>query len=485
MQKIEAPVLRFNPEKGLVHPLGVKPGGNIWLSSDVGEAIKKRKESLGMFSGVSEELFIDILSFCDSEDLLSTSAVSNHCRAFAFHPDLWRDLFWSTTGNKRNGILGNSWRDSVLGHDAACTTGLVQVKNVFSDLLFAPYRASGLEPTAVWIGRENIDRVSWKDLTESRFVEEYEKRNRPVIISDFIDSEWKSAKSNWASLSAFASRLGNPADVVLDCGSYSMSLSDFQNYLNSEMSKLDESPIFVFDTKKFSTNSVWQSDYTPIPLFGKDLFDLLDPPHRPDNKWILIGGPGASSKWHVDPNSTNAWNAVISGEKKWILVPPHSGPPPGVQVSSDGFAVRQPLTLTDWLDSGFYADLSRMRATNGMVEATCRAGEIMFVPRGWWHCVRNTDNAVTIAVTHNYAAESSLSHVRRFLKEKAHCVSGVPHHLRTTLWSAFDQALQNHRPDLLSTDPDLNSVERNTNEQNEEGSSFWDRFAFKTLSFHR
>lgn len=43
-----------------------------------------------------------------------------------------------------------------------------------------------------------------------------------------------------------------------------------------------------------------------------------------------------------DPNSTSAWNGVVSGRKKWILYPPHITPP-GEQASSDDCA-----THSDW-----------------------------------------------------------------------------------------------------------------------------------------
>ena len=134
----------------------------------------------------------------------------------------------------------------------------------------------------------------------------------------------------------------------------------------------------------------------------------------------------------MDPNATNAWNAVISGSKRWLMLPPHLGPPPGVTVSGDGFAVRQPLHLGDWLEE-FYPH------TKGLVECTCRAGEIVFVPRGWWHCVRNIEP--TVAVTQNYAAASSVGYVRSFLKNFSHCVSGIEAACRPLLAAEFDRVL--------------------------------------------
>ena len=183
-------MLRYNPEKAIMHPLGVKPGGNIWLAQDVAVMRATRRASLGLFCAISEELLLEVLSFSDSDDLISLSAVSHHCRAFSFHPDLWRDLFWSSSRGNRN--FTTSWRDSHLGVSCLDPT---PVRNVFSDVLFGPYRASGLTPTSAWIARENIDRVSFKDMSVERFIEEYEKRNKPVIITDYIEAEWKAAST--------------------------------------------------------------------------------------------------------------------------------------------------------------------------------------------------------------------------------------------------------------------------------------------------
>jgi len=102
--------------------------------------------------------------------------------------------------------------------------------------------------------------------------------------------------------------------------------------------------------------------------FSEDLFSVMGA-QRPDWRWLVVGPEKSGSSFHKvlygenltrahaghmqtftsashvdssrrqspadhwqymlqDPNSTSAWNAVISGSKKWVLWPPHS-PPPG------------------------------------------------------------------------------------------------------------------------------------------------------------
>lgn len=67
----------------------------------------------------------------------------------------------------------------------------------------------------------------------------------------------------------------------------------------------------------------------------EDFFDLLPEADRPTYRWILVGPPKSGSTFHQDPNSTSAWNAVVSGAKKWILYPPEVIPP-GVFLAEDG-----------------------------------------------------------------------------------------------------------------------------------------------------
>ena len=41
----------------------------------------------------------------------------------------------------------------------------------------------------------------------------------------------------------------------------------------------------------------------------------------------------------------------------------------------------------------------------------------MFVPRGWWHMVLNTDPSITIAVSHHFLSPAGLSNTLRMLRE--------------------------------------------------------------------
>ena len=60
------------------------------------------------------------------------------------------------------------------------------------------------------------------------------------------------------------------------------------------------------------------------------------------------------------------------------------------------------MSLTEWF-MNFYpearAGLAHPPGGGGgvqPVECVCEAGEMMFVPKGWWHCVLNLEESIAV-----------------------------------------------------------------------------------------
>jgi hypothetical protein len=186
-------------------------------------------------------------------------------------------------------------------------------------------------------------------------------------------------------------------------------------YIFYMLNQVDESPLYLFD-RNFVQKTNSESAFQPPECFGPDYFAVLGE-QRPDHRWMILGPARSGSTFHKDPNATSAWNAVLQGEKYWIMFPP-TVTPPGVFVSDDQAEVTSPLSIAEWLVS-FH---SIARKTPGCVEGICKAGEILYVPSGWWHLVVNTEDS--LALTQNFVPEDKVSNVLEFLDEQRESVSG-------------------------------------------------------------
>lgn len=63
--------------------------------------------------------------------------------------------------------------------------------------------------------------------------------------------------------------------------------------------------------------------------------------------------------------------------------------PPGVFPSEDGSEVTSPVSLAEWFVH-YYPKLAELERPP--VEFVAKAGELVFVPSGWWHCVLNIED---------------------------------------------------------------------------------------------
>lgn len=57
----------------------------------------------------------------------------------------------------------------------------------------------------------------------------------------------------------------------------------------------------------------------------------------------------------------------------------------------DEAEVTSPVSLMEW-HLNFYQKTNQIRPRP--IEAICRAGEVMFVPNGWWHMVVNLEDSI-------------------------------------------------------------------------------------------
>ncbi|KAI8818137.1 uncharacterized protein EV422DRAFT_190700 [Fimicolochytrium jonesii] len=420
------------------HPRGIKPAGNYLFDSARGVR-DCRKGGLGYLAYLPDELLLDLLGQLEAADLSRLARCSQALYVFTYHDDLWRALTINEFGTGGWGVFQNTWRNTYkyrncvdAGRPAAYLPDVpIVVEGIYSDFLFTSFRCASVPLDALCgASIDNIERRS--NLSYREFVVEYAKPNKPVILTDVV-SQWP-AYEKWSEdylLEHYGNKMFTAEAVRIP----------FRDYLSySQNCTQDEAPLYLFD-KRFAEGTSLSEDYTVPEYFKEDFFGVLGE-QRPDYRWLIIGPARSGSTFHVDPNSTSAWNAVISGAKKWIMYPPEVIPP-GVFPSPDGSEVTAPLSLPEWFLS-FYEQTKS--GPSAPIEGVCRAGEILFVPRGWWHAVMNLEPS--IALTQNFVSSENLREVLQFLRCRREQVSGFCD--GESLYEKFTEAFEAAHPGVIA-----------------------------------
>lgn len=462
----------------------VRPSGNELLEGGGGGG-SVRSAGLGVLSVLSDQLLVEVLSYLPGEALFTLSAVSRALYAFSCYEDLWRTLVLSEY--KGDFTYFFSWRSTFAAcrgsafHAARAGGAAAHARGIYSDLLHHAHRCASARVEGPWLAFDNLPRFSGCPGV-AEFEAQWEGPNLPCVLKGAAAGRWPGFEAGAWSAQALEASYGR---LAFHCAGFSMTLAAYLRYCSHSS---EDNPLYLFD-KEFAVKVPALGTYCVPEVFGKgrDLFEVLGEGARPDYRWLIIGGKKSGSVFHQDPNGTAAWNCCLQGRKKWILVPPDMVPP-GVWAAQDGSEVCVPLSVMEWLLQ-FYSWHAKARdkrnaaagaargggaqaaeaagskrcragrplgATGGpagaplqmVYEGVVEAGDIVYVPRGWWHLVLNLED-VNVAVTQNFCSPLGLPHVLRFLREKPYAVSGVPQDQAASLHSRFLGALREHRPDLV------------------------------------
>lgn len=279
-----------------------------------------------------------------------------------------------------------------------------------------------------------------------------------MIITDIV-TNWP-AYEKW-SLSYFQEKFG-PQQIKTDEPNphtkkkIRIRLGDYLDYFRSNR---DEDQIYWFDDEFDITFPDLLSDFSVPSYFETDYLANLPKEHRRPYRWLLVGPPGSYSPFHTDPYRSSAWNALIRGRKRWTLYPYSVFPPslykefteegnfdceaPGDSAILLSFSFYFPFIFLLFLSFSFYCchfpfifvisllflsfslktyskilvfksgcikwfleEYVNIPESKKPIEVIQEAGELIYVPSGWWHQVLNLTE--TIAVTQNYINEHNL-----------------------------------------------------------------------------
>lgn len=225
------------------------------------------------------------------------------------------------------------------------------------------------------------------------FHAEYGKRNVPVLIKNATKS-W-SAMSNWT-FDYFSLKYPDTYVRVVRIDNSEAKVMSVSQYFDYMVNTTEPNPYYLKDWTFEDDCPELMKDYE-VPGYFNNWLDYMDPADRPKLRWLYIGPRNSGSAMHLDTMDTSAWNAVISGKKRWLFFPPECSD----QVYNG---------TVDAFDPDFERFPALSRAKPIYVEQG--PGDIVFTPTGYWHQVHNEQPGISI--TENFINETNFKQVEAY-----------------------------------------------------------------------
>jgi cupin-like protein len=246
-----------------------------------------------------------------------------------------------------------------------------------------------------------LQRVS--NITIEKFVCDYVKENRPVIVVDAIE-RWKS-KHVWSPEYFSDNFGGSPVQVYDDLFSLQTvtSLDQYfdEHWYNNGKSNKEQIP-YVRWYAKFKPVDFWWSDeafmalspFWSLPYFLPASEYLL--PYCPREKTVtpaihafpgkglFISAAGARTRLHKDPWASDAILCQVFGEKNVVMYHPDK---------ESGLKAGNRVVDIDNPDGEVFA---RFHEIEPDFIDVLRCGEIIYIPAGWFHHVTSRSNSISL-----------------------------------------------------------------------------------------
>lgn len=256
---------------------------------------------------------------------------------------------------------------------------------------------------------EHVEVVDVETLTYDDFFLDYMVKNVPVVVRGATDN-WK-CRQEWVdangqpNLPFLREKFGNGQAFVhrkdKQTGQDQVERCRFDEFLHHWESD-EKDPWYWKDwhfVAEFSEYGAYE-----CPMYFQDdwlnhYFDMIrcnsttqnERTETSDYRFVYMGQEGTKTDLHTDVAKSYSWSANVCGQKEWLLLPP-----PYAGLLQDQYGRGTATTFDD--DPTIYPNLERAR--DKALQVYQEAGDIIFVPSGWYHSVENTKD--TISINHNW-----------------------------------------------------------------------------------
>ncbi|GIY00346.1 2-oxoglutarate and iron-dependent oxygenase JMJD4 [Caerostris darwini] len=266
------------------------------------------------------------------------------------------------------------------------------------------------------VNASDIEKVAHiSNISYECFFTNYMKANKPCILSSSFTENWKS-RSEWITSDGkpnfifLEKEFGSSVVPVSDCNNKEynsqhkedMVFRDYLNYWRTLNCTTPQSQCLYLKDWHFQRHYPNYEAYTIPEYFSSDWLNEFCGTEKDDYKFVYMGPKNTWTPLHADVYGSYSWSTNIGGRKRWVLFPP------GEEEFLKDKQKNLPYFLTD-------DDLIKCNVS--FFDIIQEAGEIIFVPSGWYHQVWNIED--TISINHNWFNSCNIHYIWHCLHKSA------------------------------------------------------------------